>query len=158
MRQGALTLLAVTLSLGWAASVGPADEGSSPTTTTLPTTTTSPEEPSLGAGTPIQTSSVVLYPAYLPTAWAPDEGLSVDDALAATGVELPIRSARKLPSHPDPVTGGALILTTTGSSLRSQFAPAALLGVLIAWATLTVFEFRRDDESSERANARPIDG
>ncbi len=150
------------------------DEARPPPTTTSTTatsTTTPPRDTAVdidpgagGIGTgprssarnPVGTSSIVLYPAFLPTPWAPNADLSVDDALKATGVPLPSAPARALPPHSDPVTGGAPTLTTTGSSLRNQFTPAVILGVLIAWATVTVFEFRREDDPARLMAVSPL--
>lgn len=145
-----------------AASFGPALAATTPSTTQPP-----PEPPPTqeeveqiqgpGPGglvrTPIATSSIVLYPAFLPDAFEPHATLSLDDALKAMGVAAPSRPARAFPAHPDPVTGGAPALTTTGGSLRVQFVPPAILGVLIAWAALTVFEFRRDEDAEVEGNA-----
>ncbi len=146
------------------AAAGPAfaqgeGEQPAPSTTTVPSTSDVPaveDAPTEGVGPsrwighrPIGTSSIVLFPAFLPEPFSPDHDLGLDAALEITGIEGPSGPARPLPLHPDPVTGGAPLLISTGGSISDQFVPPAILGVLIAWATVTLFEFRR--RSEERA-------
>ena len=136
-------LAAAVLGAAGAASAqeGPADDGGAPGSTTTTTTTAPTTRPPNVSHRPIGTSSVVLFPAFLPDPFRPDGVLGLDAALAATGTEGPVGPARPLPIHPEPVLGGSPTLVTTGSSLPVQYVPPAILGVLIAWATLTLFEF-----------------
>lgn len=83
---------------------------------------------------------------FAPPAWTATERSLVRSSIRAADISRALAGSRELRRDREPITDVSAMFTRTGPSLGSQLIPAALLGVLIAWATITGFE-RKNPQS-----------
>lgn len=89
------------------------------------------------------------YRTFAPPAWTATERSLVRESIQAADISRAVAGNRELRRDREPITDVSAMFTRTGPSLGSQLLPAALLGVLIAWATITGFERKKPEPTVE---------
>jgi hypothetical protein len=128
-----------------------------PTTTTSTTTvpTTAAAQDGLAAGEPtgpggtgriaddILIGIALEIRNFAPPAWTASEESAIRARLEATNLSGSVSRGLDIRDDRSPVTDVAGTFTRPGPSIRNQFAPAAILGAILAWALITGLETRR---------------
>jgi hypothetical protein len=137
-----------------------------PTTTTSTTATTTPrreandetDDPpeaagSGGFGSDILSGLALQYRTFAPPGWTASEESAIRSRLEATDLSQAVAGIPTIRDGRDPVVGVSGTFTRPGPSVRSSFVPTAILGALVAWASITGIETRK--RRTKKAPASP---